>query len=121
MFINVKKEFNSYIHWFLHVCSSKLQKNLKIHFFYAVIDRGTTHMLFGIQYLIEKIRDTNGEMYVTFIDYSKALTVIYQHLFEKMEILGFPKYTISLISSLYKDKKAPLVRTRNTVMVMFLA
>ena len=72
-------------------------------------NRGTTDMLFVIQHLIEKIRDTNEEMYITFIDYSKAFdSVIHQHLFKTMEKLGFPKHTISLISSLYKDQRGTI-------------
>ena len=44
--------------------------------------RGTTDMLFILQLLLEKIRNTKNEAFITFIDYSKAFdSVDHHHLF----------------------------------------
>ena len=46
-------------------------------------NRGTIDMLFVLQILIEKVRNTRDEAFITFIDYSKAFdSVIHQHLFK---------------------------------------
>ena len=72
-------------------------------------NRGTVDMLFILQILIEKIRGTSDEAFITFIDYSKAFdSVSHQHLFNIMVDMGFPKHLISLIASLYDDQKATI-------------
>ena len=72
-------------------------------------NRGTTDMLFVLQILTEKIKSTDEEVFITFIDYSKAFdSVIHLHLFNTMVKMGFPKHLISLIASLYKDQKATI-------------
>ena len=72
-------------------------------------NRGTTDMLFILQIIIEKIRDSNNEGFITFIDYSKAFdSVIHSKLLEVMTKMAFPKHLISLIASLYQDQKATI-------------
>ena len=72
-------------------------------------NRGTTDMLFVLQLLIEKIRNSEGEAFITFIDYSKAFdSVSHQHLFKTMLKMGFPNHLVSLIAGLYEDQKATI-------------
>ena len=72
-------------------------------------NRGTIDMLFTLQILIEKIRDSEQEAYITFIDYSKAFdSVIHNHLFQTMSTMGFPKHLIKLIANLYQGQKATI-------------
>ena len=73
------------------------------------INRGTIDMLFVLQNIIEKIQATNEELFITFIDYSKAFdSVIHEHLYETMHKLGFPRHIIALLSSLYKNQKGTI-------------
>jgi hypothetical protein len=54
-------------------------------------NRGTTDM-FVLQIMIEKIRNSIQEAFITFIDYSKDFdSVIHHHLFETMLQMGFPE------------------------------
>lgn len=73
-------------------------------------NRGTTDMLFTLQLLIEKVKNSDKmEAYITFIDYSKAFdSVIHQHLFKNMQKMGFPKHLVHLIAALYQDQKATI-------------
>jgi hypothetical protein len=48
---------------------------------------------------LEKIRNSNQEAFITFIDYSKAFdSVIHHHLFETILQMGFPRHLVSLIA-----------------------
>ena len=72
-------------------------------------NRGTIDMLFVLQILIKKVRNSNKEVFITFIDYSKAFdSVGHQHLFQTMIKMGFPNHLVSLIASLYKDQKTTI-------------
>ena len=72
-------------------------------------NRGTTDMLFVLQNIIEKVRTTDLEIFITFIDYSKAFdSVDHFQLFVDMIEFGFPKHLVKLISSLYDDQKATI-------------
>ena len=72
-------------------------------------NRGTTDMLFTLQILIEKVRNTDQEAFITFIDYSKAFdSVSHIHLFHTMMKLGFPHHIVSLLAALYNDQKATI-------------
>ena len=42
-------------------------------------NRGTTHMMFVLQILIEKIRNMEQETFITFIDYSKVFDSVVHH------------------------------------------
>jgi hypothetical protein len=54
-------------------------------------NRGTTDM-FVLQIMIEKIRNSIQEAFITFIDYSKDFdSVIHHHLFETMLQMDFPE------------------------------
>ena len=71
--------------------------------------RGTTDMLCVLQIMIEKIRNSNQEAFITFIDYSKAFdSVIHPHLFETILQMGFPRHLVSFIAGLYQDQKATI-------------
>ncbi|GFR61141.1 endonuclease-reverse transcriptase [Elysia marginata] len=73
------------------------------------INRGTIDMLFVLQILTEKVRNSDQEMYITFIDYSKAFdSVKHNHLFKTMDLMGFPKHLIKLIAGLYSDQRATM-------------
>ena len=66
-------------------------------------------MLFVLQLIIEKIRNTEDEAFITFIDYSKAFdSVNHNHLFKTMIDLGFPQHLVSLISNMYTNQKATI-------------
>jgi hypothetical protein len=66
-------------------------------------------MLFVLQILTEKIRNTAQEAFITFIDYSKAFdSVIHDHLFKTMITMGFPKHLVSLIASLCENQKVTI-------------
>ena len=72
-------------------------------------NRGTIDMLFTLQNLIEKIRNTEEEAFIIFIDYSKALDSVKHHrLFEIMIEMGFPKHLVALIAGLYDHQKATI-------------
>ena len=71
--------------------------------------RGTTDMLFVLRLIIEKIRNTEDEAFITFIDYSKAFdSVNHNHLFKTMIDLGFPQHLVSLISDMYTNQKTTI-------------
>ena len=66
-------------------------------------------MLFVLQIVIEKIRDSHEGGVITFIDYSKAFdSVIHAKLIEVMTNMAFPKHLIALVASLYQDQKATI-------------
>ena len=72
-------------------------------------NRGTIDMLFVLQVLIEKVINTDQELFITFIDYSKAFDgVIHQNLFKNMVKMGFPGHLVSLVASLYTDQQATI-------------
>ena len=72
-------------------------------------NHGTTDMLFVLQLLIEKVRNSTDEGFVTFIDYSKAFdSVIHSELLNVMSKMGFQKHLISLIGSQYQNQKATI-------------
>ena len=72
-------------------------------------NRSTIDMLFTLQLLIEKIRNSVEEVYLTFIDYSKAFDSVKHHrLFYVMMTMGFPKHLVALIAGLYHNQKATI-------------
>ena len=72
-------------------------------------NRGTTDMLFVLQNLIEKVNNTDSELLITFIDYSKAFdSVDHNHLFNTMSLLGFPGHLVQLLASLYTNQQATI-------------
>ena len=72
-------------------------------------NRGTIDMLFALQILIEKVRNSQDEAFITFIDYSKAFdSVKHHHLFDTMLKMGFPTHLVALIAGLYDNQKATI-------------
>ena len=69
--------------------------------------RSTADMLVAIQVLIEKTIEMDGQTFVVFIDYSKALDSISQvQMFEILSEMGFPKHLVVLLEALYNDQSA---------------
>ena len=72
-------------------------------------NRGTIDMLFTLQLLNEKIRNSVEEVFPTFIDYSKAFdSVKHRRLFGFMMTMGFPKHLVALTAGLYHNQKAKI-------------
>ena len=72
-------------------------------------NRGATEMRFVLQNIIEKVRNTELDIFEAFIDYSKAIDSVDHHqLFDDMPELSFSKYLVKLISSFYNDMKASI-------------
>ena len=72
-------------------------------------NRGTIDMLFTLQILIEKMRNSVDEAYLVFIDYSKAFdSVKHHHLFNVMIRMGFPRHLVALVAGLYDNQKATI-------------
>ena len=68
---------------------------------------GTRDQIFNIRVLAEKCREFNQNVYLAFIDYSKAFdSVSHRQLWEIMQRLNIRNPTISIISSLYADQEA---------------
>ena len=66
-------------------------------------------MLFSLQLLIEKVRNSEDEAFIIFIDYSKAFdSVNHNQLFDTMKKMGFPTHLVSLIAALYDNQKATI-------------
>ena len=73
--------------------------------------RGTRDQIFNLKMLIEKYREFNRPLYMTFIDYRKAFdSVNHNRLWKIMYDMGFSTHLIRLIKNLYETQKA-CVRT----------
>ena len=74
-------------------------------------DRGTRDHIFNLKIIIEKCREFNHDLYICFIDYSKAFDCV-QHtqLWRMMTEMNFPKQEIQLIKTLYQGQQSA-VRT----------
>ena len=69
--------------------------------------RGSRDHIFNIRLIIEKWREFNVNLYLAFIDYSKAFDCVqHQKLWEIMEKMGFPTHLKQLTSLLYLDQQA---------------
>ena len=69
--------------------------------------RGTTDMLFSLRQIQEKCRLNNQDLYLLFIDLTKAFdTVNREALWLILERIGCPKTFVSLIRSFHDDMKA---------------
>lgn len=73
--------------------------------------RGTRDHIANIRWIIEKTREYQKDLYMCFIDYSKAFDCVeHDKLWVALRDLGVPVHLIKLIRSLYIDQEA-MVRT----------
>jgi hypothetical protein len=70
--------------------------------------RDTRDLLVTLQILIEKVNQlSEGELYLLFIDYSKAFDTVKQSvLFTTMMNMGIPRHLVALIQALYQQQTA---------------
>ncbi|XP_063600256.1 uncharacterized protein LOC134776430 [Penaeus indicus] len=69
-------------------------------------NRGTTDMVFVLRQLLEKCREQNKGLYVTFVDLTKAFdTVSRKGLWMIMERLGCPPKFLSMVIQLHDDQR----------------
>ena len=72
--------------------------------------RGTIDGIFTVRQLMEKSREQHCNLYIAFIDFTKAFdTVNRSMLFSILEKIGCPPKLIKLIKLLYTDVKARLI------------
>jgi len=72
-------------------------------------ERGTRDALFIMQVMIEKFIDLeNKELYLIFIDYSKAFDKVDDNgrLFDIMLDMGIPRHSVELVAGLYNNQEA---------------
>ncbi|XP_017661544.1 PREDICTED: LOW QUALITY PROTEIN: RNA-directed DNA polymerase from mobile element jockey-like, partial [Lepidothrix coronata] len=83
-------------------------------------NRSTTDMVFVLSQLQEKCREQNKDLYVTFVDITKAFdTVSRKGLWQILEQLGCPPKFLKMIISLHEDQHGQ-VRYGNTLSESFL-
>ena len=69
--------------------------------------KGTRDQIMSMKMIMEKNRKREIDMFLCFIDYSKAFdTVAHDILWYAMKNLGFPIHIIQLINALYDQQKA---------------
>ena len=72
---------------------------------------GTKNQILNLKIIIEKNREHSKDLYLCFIDYTKAFDmVIHEELWNNMKNMGFPEQTFSLLKAMYDEQKAA-VRT----------
>ena len=72
---------------------------------------GTRNQILNLELIIEKNREYGRDIYLCFIDYSKAFDMVsHELLWMTMERMGFSSHIIDLIKTLYNKQKAA-VRT----------
>ena len=72
---------------------------------------GTRDQMFNLKLIIQKCREFNVDLYVCFIDYSKAFDCVsHSKLWETLRDMGFPSNEVNLIKELYKGQQSA-VRT----------
>jgi hypothetical protein len=75
--------------------------------------RGTRDHIANLRWIMEKSREYQKDVYMCFIDYSKAFDCIdHDKLWKALNELGVPPHLIQLIRSLYTDQVAT-VRTQH--------
>ena len=71
----------------------------------------TRNQLFNLKMVIEKNREYRNNLFLCFIDYSKAFDMVYHNvLWSVMANMGHPTHIIELIKQLYSQQQAA-VRT----------
>ena len=73
--------------------------------------RGTRDQIVAIQWIIEKARDSQKNIYFCFIDYAKAFDcVAYNKLWKILKEMGIPDHLTCLLRNLYAGQEST-VRT----------
>ena len=68
---------------------------------------GTRDQIFNFKLIIQKCREFNVDLYVCFIDYSKAFDCVsHSKLWETLRYMRFPSNEVKLIKELYKGQKS---------------
>ena len=71
--------------------------------------RGTSHQIVNIQWIIEKAREFQKNIYFCFIDYDKAFDYMdYKKRWKIPEEMGIPDHLTCLLRNLYVVKKQQL-------------
>ena len=71
--------------------------------------RGTRDQVVNIQWIIEKTREFQKNIYFCFIDYAKAFDYVdHNKLWEILQEIGIPDYLTCLLRNLYEVKKQQL-------------
>uniref|UniRef100_A0A914VH02 Reverse transcriptase domain-containing protein n=1 Tax=Plectus sambesii TaxID=2011161 RepID=A0A914VH02_9BILA len=73
--------------------------------------RGTRDQIANLQWIMEKTREFQKDVYMCFIDYSKAFDCVeHDKLWKCLKQMGIPEHLVELIRSLYENQEAT-VRT----------
>ena len=65
---------------------------------------GTRNQILTLKMVIEKSRENSKDLYLCFIDYTKAFDmVIHELLWKDMQSMGFPEHIILLLKSMYDE------------------
>ena len=73
--------------------------------------KGTRNQILNLKMIIEKNRERGQDLFLCFIDYSKAFdTVVHEKLWNGMHVMSFPTHIITLLKNMYDQQKAA-VRT----------
>ncbi len=90
----------------MHCLKAKLEQELSEEQAAYRKGQGTRDMLVCLQLLMEKMLGIGVEVFVMFIDYSKAFdSVSHIKLFDVMKEMGFPVHLVSLLQSLYVNQR----------------
>ena len=69
--------------------------------------RGTRHQIANICWIIEKAREFQKNIYLCFINYTKAFAYVdHDKLWEALREMGIPDHLTRLLRSLYAGEKA---------------
>ncbi len=73
--------------------------------------RGTRDQIANLRWLMERQREYNQDVYLCFIDYSKAFDCVdHERMWNTLRIMGIPQHLIYLMRNLYLNQQAT-VRT----------
>ena len=70
--------------------------------------RGTRDQIANISWIIEKARELQKNIYFTFIDYAKPLTLDYNKLWKILEERGIPDHFTCLLRNLCSGQEATI-------------
>ena len=77
--------------------------------------RGTVDMIFAVRQLQEKCQKQHGDLFITFIDLTKAFdTVCRDGLWQMMETFGCPRKFIALVRQLHDGMRASVLDNGDT-------